>query len=91
MADGLEEKLGASGVLYRCACGAESEYQREAKLPPFWTLSYPTVGDRSYMRFACPACATRAPQEVQKEDNAEKRLAELRAKAGTTRRKTRKR
>lgn len=52
----FERLLEASGVQYRCACGAVAPWQREAKLPPQWSLGWVTRHGRSYARYACPDC-----------------------------------
>lgn len=92
-----DERLRQSGVRYRCACGAESEYQREAKLPPQWTMEFTVIEDRSWPVFRCPACAVLpAWRGAQKSDDVEAtqnetRLEELRAQASKGRRGRKKR
>lgn len=58
------DPLLQSGVKYRCACGAESTYQREAKLPPFWSLDWKVIDGRSWPIFRCAQCHEETAREL---------------------------
>lgn len=81
MSDGKFAPLLASGVKHRCACGTESTYQREAKLPPFWSLDWYVIDGRSWPIYRCAQCAEErargrgvtTPREREREARREKK------------------
>lgn len=63
----LDERLATSGVKVRCGtCGCESEWQRELKLPPQWSLSWVVVEGRSWAKYECEACKGKPREEPAK-------------------------
>lgn len=89
----MNDRLGQSSVRYRCACGEESEYQQEAKLPLGWSVRFVTIEQRTWPRYTCQKCTAlpswRVPVASTAGDDA--RLDQLRSEAKTTRRKKAKR
>ncbi len=81
----IDERLRASGVKYRCACGEESEYQREAKLPDGWSIRFVMHDERSWLQYICAKCVVLpAWRESDKPaDATEARLEQLRNEAAT--------
>lgn len=100
-----DEALLSSGVRYRCACGAESDWQRDARLPPLWSVAFVMVAAtatavaQTRPRFVCPGCVVlpswrqQAPsgEATAPVESEESKLEQLRREASTARRKKRKR
>lgn len=62
MASDLQQRLADSGVQYRCGeCGKTSRWQREAKLPGQWSLTWVVIDGRSWPKFICSTCNPRTP------------------------------
>ncbi len=90
----MTRDLGQSGVRYRCACGVESEYQREAKLPDGWSLAFVVIDGRTWPRHLCGACAPLPAwrqQPTSKDESERVKLDRLRAEASGTKRRRKKR
>ena len=51
-----DEVFLQSGVKYRCACGSESGFAREAKLPPMWSVRWVVFDGRSWPLYRCDRC-----------------------------------
>ena len=62
-----DPRLAQSGAKYRCYCGVESDYQREAKLPFMWSMAFVKVGDLHRVLYTCPRCTEERPWQPKKE------------------------
>ncbi len=87
-----DPRLAQSGVKYRCYCGAESDYQREAKLPFMWSIAFVQAGGLHRVLYTCPACTEARPWQSKKQgqvaaapapivDETEAKLEALRSEA----------
>lgn len=86
----LKARLESSGVKVRCGtCGTESDWQRELRLPPRWSMTWVVVDERSWPKYECEDCKGKSRAEKPAKGSIEEWRERLESAAPKKRRKKR--